>query len=87
MNWIKKHKLPAVEAIQYEGHSYIKLEDLWNAFYKLFNSAQEREVDTYFLDEIPNKPTTEWNLFSKIKLIEVIKKCNNSSAPGLNKLT
>ena len=40
MNWVKKYKLPAVEAIQYEGRPYIKLEDLWNALYSSFNSAQ-----------------------------------------------
>jgi len=28
MNWVKKCKLPAVEAIQYEGCPYIRLEDL-----------------------------------------------------------
>ena len=30
MNWVKKHKLSVVEAIQYEEHLCIKLEDLWN---------------------------------------------------------
>ena len=59
MNWVKKCKLPTVEAIQYKGCPYIKLEDLWNALHKSFNSAQEREVDTHFLDEIPDKPTIE----------------------------
>ena len=87
MNWVKKCKLPAVEAIQYEGHPCIKLEDLWNALHKSFNSAQEREVDIHFLDEIPDKPTAEWNVFSKDELINVIKKCNNLSAPGPDKLT
>jgi len=28
MNWVKKCKLSAVEAIQYEGHPCIELEDL-----------------------------------------------------------
>jgi len=28
MNWVKKRKLPAIKAIQYEGHLCIKLEDL-----------------------------------------------------------
>jgi len=87
MNWVKKYKLPAVEAIQYEGHLCTKLENLWNVLHKSFNSAQEREVNTHFLDEIPDKPTSQWNSFSKIKLIEAIKKCNNLSAPGLDKLT
>ena len=59
MNWVKKHKLPVVEAIQYEGRSCIKLEDLWNVFHKSFNSAQEREVDIHFIDEIPDKSTAE----------------------------
>jgi len=44
-------------------------------------------VNTHFLDETPDKPTTEWNSFSKIELIEAIKKYNNLSAPGLDKLT
>ena len=87
MNWVKKCKLSVVEAIQYEEHPCIKLEDLWNALHKSFNSAQEREVNTHFLDEIPDKPITEWNLFSKIKFIKVIKKYNNSLVPGLDKLT
>ena len=81
INWVKKHKLPAVEAIQYEGCLCIKLKDLWNAFYKSFNSTQERKVDIYFLDKIPNKPT------AKNKLINVIEKCNNLFVLGLDKLT
>ena len=87
MNWVKKYKFPVVKAIQYKGCPCIKLEDLWNALYKLFNSTQEREVDTYFLDEITDKLTTEWNSFSKIELIKAIKKYNSSSVLSLNKLT
>jgi len=87
MNWVKKHKLPVVEAIQYEGYPCIELEDLWNALHKSFNSTQEREVDIHFLNKIPDKPTAEWNVFSKNKLIDTIKKCNNLSVPGLDKLT
>ena len=87
INWVKKHKLPAVEAIQYEGCPCIKLKDLWNAFYKSFNSTQEREVNIYFLDKIPDKPTAEWNVFSKNELINVIEKCNNLSVLGPDKLT
>ena len=87
MSWVKKHKLPAIEAIQYEEWPYIELEDLWNALHKSFNSAQEREVNTHFLDEIPDKPAIKWKSFSRNKIINAIKKCNNSSALGLNKLT
>ena len=45
------------------------------------------EIDIYVLDDIPNKSTKEWNLFSKQELIDAIEKCNNSSALGPNKLT
>jgi len=86
MNWVKKYKLPAVEAIQYEECLCIKLEDLWNALHSSFNFAQVWEVDIHFLDEIPDKTTTEWNLFSKKELINAIEKCNNLSALGLDKL-
>jgi len=59
MNWVKKHKLPVVEAIQYEECPCIELEDLWNTLYKSFNFTQEREVNIHFLDEIPDKSTAE----------------------------
>ena len=87
MNWVKKHKLPAIEAIQYEGWLYIKLEGLWKALHNSFNSAQSQEVDIHVLDKIPSKPKRDWNLFSKQELIDAIEKCNNLSALGSNKLT
>jgi len=87
MNWVKKQKLPVVEAIQYKGHLCIELEDLWNALYSFFNSTQAREVNIHFLDEISGKTPTEWNLFSKQELINTIKKYNNLSVLGLDKLT
>jgi len=40
MNWIKKQKLLAIEAIQFNGQLYIKIEDIWNTLYQTFNSAQ-----------------------------------------------
>jgi len=46
-----------------------------------------REVDLHVLDNIPSKSTRSWDLFSKQELIDAIKKCNNSSAPGPDKLT
>ena len=72
MNWVKKQKLPVIEAIQYEKHLWIKLEDLWIALYNSFNSAQTRENDIHVLDDIPNKSMKEWNSFSKQELINAI---------------
>ena len=85
MNWVKKHKLPAIKAIQYEGRLCIELEDLWKALHNSFNSAQMHEVDIHVLDEIPRKLAKEWNLFSKQELIDTLEKCNNLSAPGPDK--
>ena len=70
-----------------DTHPYIELENLWNTLYNSFNSAQAREVDLCFLDEIPDKTTTIWNPFSKKEIINVIEKYNNLSALGLDKLT
>jgi len=39
MNWVKKRKLPAIEAIQFNSQLYIKLSDLWSALHKSFNST------------------------------------------------
>ena len=40
MNQVKKRKLLAIEAIQYNGHSYIQLKDLWKVLYNTFNLTQ-----------------------------------------------
>jgi len=29
MNWVKKHKLFAIEVIKFNGHSYNDLDNLW----------------------------------------------------------
>ena len=87
MNWVKKYKLPAIEVIQFNRWLYIELEDLWNALHNSFNSAQSCEVNLQLLDDIPDKVTKLWTLFSKEELINAIEKYNNSLAPGPDKLT
>jgi len=82
MNWIKKRKLPAIEAIQYNSCSCIKLEDLWEALHNSFNLAQ-----IYLLEEILDKEVMSWASFSKAELINAINRCNNSSTPGPDKLS
>ena len=87
MNWVKKHKLPAIEAIQFNGQSYTKLNDLWDALPNSFNSAQSCEVNFQLLDKIHGKEAKVWAPFSKEELINAIEKYNNLSAPSSNKLT
>ena len=86
INSVKKRKLPAIEAIQYNDHPYIELEDLWVAFHNSFNSAQNCQIDIYFLEEIPDKEVMVWASFSKAELINAIDKYNNSFTSGLDKL-
>ena len=52
-----------------------------------FNSAQDHHIEPYLLEEIPDKEPMMWLPFSKEKLINVIKKCNNSSTPRPDKLS
>jgi len=86
MNWVKKRKLSAIKAIQYNSCLYIKLEELWDVLHNLFNSAQNQHIDPDLLNEISNKEVTRWPLFSKAEIIDAINKCNNSSTPGPDKL-
>jgi len=55
MNWVNKHKLPAIEAIKYDNQPYLSLDSLWNALHSSFNTALHHQVNTNILDEIENK--------------------------------
>ena len=87
MNQVKRRKLLATEAIQYNSQSCIKLNNLQKVLYKSFNSAQNCQININLLEEIPDKEVIIQVPFSKEKLINAIKKCNNSLTPGLNKLS
>ena len=87
MNWIKKYKLLAIKAIQYDGQLCLELNNLWQAFHLLFNSAQNCQINMKLLEEIPSKLITRWKLFSEKEFTSVILKCNNSLTSGPNKLS
>jgi len=86
MNWVNKRKLPATEAIKYDGNPCITTDSLWEALHATFNSALHQPTDKEVLNEIEPKPTTTWAPFSKEKFHQALTKCNNSSAPGPDKL-
>ena len=87
MNWIKRRKLLAIKVIQYSNWPYIELPNLWSALHSSFNFVQYRQVDVSLLNKIPTKEISSWNTFSKTEILQAIKKCNNSSAPGPDKLS
>jgi len=41
MNWVKKRKLLAIKAIQYNSCPCLELSDLWQALHLLFNLVQD----------------------------------------------
>ena len=87
MNWVKKRKLPATEAIKYNGIPCLSPNSLWNALHNSFNTALHHQVNISILDEIDRKPQQVWNLFSKFEFLSAIHKCIDSSAPGPNKMS
>jgi len=59
MNWVKKKSMPAIETISYENCPCNTLTDLWHALHNFYNSAENRPVNTYFLNKIPQADTIE----------------------------
>ena len=87
MNWIKKRRLPATEAIKFNGSPCLSLENLWDALHQTFNSALHRQTDADILNEIENKPSQSWSPFSSHEFKSAIIKCSDSSAPGPDKMS
>jgi len=87
MNWISRHKLSAIEAIKYNDCPCLSPESLWDTLHSTFNTALNCQVDLNILSKIECKATSQWYSFSKEEFNQVISKYNNSSAPGLDKLT
>ena len=87
MNWVNKHKLPAIEAIKYNDQQCLNIDNLWNVLYSTFNTALHCQVDVKILDEIPKKPISPWPPFSMEEFRIAIANCNNTSAPGPDKLS
>ena len=87
MNWFKKCKLPAIEVLKNNGQLCIEIDNLWQALYQIFNSAQNWQVNMNILDEILLKPSLYWPPFSNEGFISTIYKCNNSSIFGPDRVS
>ena len=86
MNWVNKHKLPAIEMIKYNGQPCLKLGDLWQVLHLSFNTAQFHYTDKNILNEIGLFTSTSWKQFLEEEFTSAITKCNNLSALSLDKL-
>ena len=86
INWVNKCKLPTIESIKYNNHQYLEIDDLWNALHSTFNIALHCQVSVNILNEITDKPILSWHTFSKEEFRLALANCNNSFAPGPDKL-
>jgi hypothetical protein len=84
MEWVKQHRLPACEAIQYQGQPYHTLESLWDAHHGTYNAASGRQVDLTALNDLNPLPERDWVGFSSCKMFDVLSACLSHSAPGLD---
>ena len=85
-NWINRRQLPTTEAIKHNDQLCLSPESLWDMLHSTFNTAQNRQTNIEILNNIVHKPTAQWAPFSKEELKQVIAKCNDSLAPGSDKL-
>ena len=53
----------------------------------MFNTTLNCQVDLNILNNIEHKPSSQWFPFSKEEFKQAISNCNDSSVPGLDKLT
>jgi len=86
MNWVNKHKLPAIESIKYNNHQCLEIDNLWNVLHSTFNMALHCQVNVNILNEITDKLILSWPTFSKVEFRLALANCNNSFTPGPDKL-
>ena len=87
MGWVYKHKLPAIKVVKYNSCPCLEINDLWFILHSLFNTASDQHVEEDILDKVPSFKSSSWGAFFEEEFISSIAKCNNSSAPGPNKLS
>jgi hypothetical protein len=87
MEWVKQHKLPACEAIQYQGQPCHTLESLWDALHRTYNAASRQQVDLSTLNDLDPLPKRDWVGFSSCKMFDALSVCSSCSAPGPDHVT
>ena len=87
MNWVKRRKPPATEAIEYNNRPCLTPNSLWDTLHNTFNMALHRQVDTSILNEIDHKLSQVWIPFSRYEFESAIYKCSDNSTPGPDKMT
>ena len=86
MNSVNKQKLPAPKAIKFNGQPYLELDNLWQAFYFMFNTAQHRHVENNVLNKLGSYSFLPWAQFVEEEFASFLLKCSNMSTLGPDKL-
>jgi len=86
-NWINRRKLPTTKTIKHNGQPCLSPESLWDTIHSMFNTASNCHTNIGIHNKIDHKPVSQWAPFSKEELKQAIIKCNDSLAPGLDKLS
>jgi len=87
MNWVRKKSLPAIKTIYHEGQPCNNLTTLWDALHISYNLAENRPINTRFLDGTNQCDIIDWPSFTKQEFIDAIDKCLNTSSPGPDHVT
>jgi len=87
MSWVRKKNLLAIETIYHKGQPCNNLTTLWNALYSSYNSAENRPIDTRFLDGITQCDDIDWLPFTGQEFMDAIAKYLNASSPGPDHVT
>ena len=87
MSWVKQCKLPAVEAIWYQGLPCNSFPDLWHALYWSYNAAANHSVQLDILGDVPCLASQSQISFSMLELNKALKACSNIFAPGSDHTT
>ena len=84
INWIRKKTLLAIKTIIFEDWLCNTLPKLWYILHSLYNSAENRPINTGFFNKIPQADTLKWPSFSNQEFRNIIAKCFSFSTPGPN---
>ena len=87
MSWVKQQKLPAVEAICFQGQPCNNLPDLWRVLHQFYNVVANHSIDLSILNEITSQATHSWVPFSLLEMQKVLKAYSNISALGPDHIT
>jgi len=83
----QEKKTPSDWSYQTRWPSLSHIWQLMNSLHSSFNTAFYCQVDLSILNEVERKPSQRWSPFSRTEFKSAIRKCNDSSAPGPDKLT